>query len=114
MAVLAEQLLRDFPESRDLLGETQFKWQGRVFQRRIPLFRDPGGVTALKTGFTLDAGYNLAVAAGKAGNRLLCIVLGAQTRGLSFLDAGRLLKFGFGEPVGHAQHSTFIPERGDA
>lgn len=102
MAVLAEQLLRDSPESRDLLGETQFKWQGRVFQRRIPLFRDPGGVTALKTGFTLEAGYNLAVAAGRAGNRLLCIVLGAQTRGLSFLDAGRLLKFGFGEPVGHA------------
>ena len=100
MALLAEQLLQDFPESRDLLGETQFKWQGRVFQRRIPLFRDPGGVTALKTGFTLEAGYNLAVAAGKAGNRLLCIVLGAQTRGLSFLDAGRLLKFGFGEPVG--------------
>jgi hypothetical protein len=25
--------------------------------------------------------------------------MGAETRGLSFLDAGRLLKFGFGEPV---------------
>jgi D-alanyl-D-alanine carboxypeptidase len=97
MAQLAENLLRDFPESRELLGETQFRWRGRVFQRRIPLFRDPGGVTALKTGFTLEAGYNLAVAAGRAGNRLLCIVLGAETRGLSFLDAGRLLKFGFGE-----------------
>ena len=30
---------------------------------------------------------------------MLCIILGAETRGLSFLDAGRLLKFGFGEPV---------------
>jgi D-alanyl-D-alanine carboxypeptidase len=99
MALLAQHLLREFPESRDVLGQTQFAWRGRTYQRRIPLFRDPGGVTALKTGYTLEAGYNLAVAAGKAGNRLLCVILGAETRGLSFLDAGRLLKFGFGEPV---------------
>ena len=98
MASLAEHLLRDFPESRVLLGDTDFKWRGRVFQRRIPLFRDPGGVTALKTGFTLEAGYNVAVAAGRAGQRLLCVVLGAETRGMSFIDAGRLLRFGFGEP----------------
>jgi D-alanyl-D-alanine carboxypeptidase len=102
MASLAEQLLRDFPESRVLLGDTDFKWRGRVFQRRIPLFRNPGGVTALKTGFTLAAGYNVAVAAGRAGQRLLCVVLGAETRGLSFLDAGRLLRFGFGEPLNSA------------
>lgn len=100
MAALAEALLRDFPESREFLGETQFRWQGRLYQRRISLFRDPGGVTALKTGYTLEAGYNLAVAAGRTGQRLLCIVLGATTRGLSFLDANRLLRFGFGEPAG--------------
>ena len=99
MAALAEHLLRDFPESRVLLGDTDFVWRGRVFRRRIPLFRDPGGVTALKTGFTLDAGYNIAVAAGRTGQRLLCVVLGAETRGLSFIDAGRLLKFGFGDPL---------------
>ena len=100
MAALAEHLLRDFPDSRELLGETEFMWRGRPFRRRIPLFRDPGGVTALKTGFTLEAGYNLTVAASRAGQRLLCVVLGAETRGLSFMDAGRLLKFGFGEPTG--------------
>ena len=100
MATLAEHLLRDFPESRVLLGDTDFTWRGRVFRRRIPLFRDPGGVTALKTGFTQEARYNIAVAAGRAGQRLLCVVLGAETRGMSFLDAGRLLKFGFGEPLG--------------
>jgi D-alanyl-D-alanine carboxypeptidase (penicillin-binding protein 5/6) len=99
MAILAERLLRDFPESRELLGETEFSWRGRPFRRRIPLFRDPGGVMALKTGFTLEAGYNIAVSAVRAGQRLLCVVLGAETRGLSFIDAGRLLKYGFGEPL---------------
>jgi D-alanyl-D-alanine carboxypeptidase len=99
MATLAEHLLRDFPEGRVLLGDTDFIWRGRIFRRRIPLFKDPGGVTALKTGFTLEAGYNITVAAARAGQRLLCVVLGAETRGLSFIDASRLLKFGFGEPL---------------
>jgi D-alanyl-D-alanine carboxypeptidase len=99
MATLAENLLQDFPESRVLLGDTDFMWRGRVFRRRIPLFKDPGGVTALKTGFTLEAGYNITVAAARAGQKLLCVVLGAETRGLSFIDASRLLKFGFGEPL---------------
>jgi D-alanyl-D-alanine carboxypeptidase len=99
MATLAENLLRDYPESRVLLGDTDFMWRGRVFRRRIPLFKDPGGVTALKTGFTLEAGYNITVAAARAGQKLLCVVLGAETRGMSFIDAGRLLKFGFGEPL---------------
>jgi D-alanyl-D-alanine carboxypeptidase (penicillin-binding protein 5/6) len=99
MAIIAENLLRDYPESRTLLGDTAFTWRGRLFQRRIGLFRDPGGVTALKTGYTLEARYNVAVAAARAGQRLLCVVLGAETRGLSFLDAGRLLRFGFGDPI---------------
>ncbi len=98
LALLTEHLLRDFPESRELLSETHFRWRGRVFQRRIPLFRDPGGVTALKTGYTLEAGYNLAVSAVRAGHRLLCIILGAESRRRSFVEASRLLKFGFGEP----------------
>ena len=99
LARLAQHLLSGYPESREVLGQTAFTWRGRFYQRRIPLFRDPGGVDALKTGFTLEAGYNLAVAAGRAGSRFLCIILGAETRGLSFVDAGRLLKFGFGEPA---------------
>ncbi len=106
MAELAERLLTDFPDSRELLGEDEFAWRGRVYRRRVPLFRDPGGVTALKTGYSLEAGYNLAVAAGKAGHRLLLIILGAETRGLSFLDARRLLRFGFGEPVPEPRGAT--------
>jgi D-alanyl-D-alanine carboxypeptidase (penicillin-binding protein 5/6) len=112
MAQLAEQLLADYPESRELLGDTQFTWRGRLFQRRISLFRDPGGVTALKTGFTREAGYNLAVAARRARQRLLCIVLGAPTRTLSFLEAGRLLRFGFGEPLPRSRPERLLRGRG--
>lgn len=97
LAKLTGRLLQDYPASRPLLGGANFVYRGRVYARRIPLFQDPGGVQALKTGFTREAGYNLAVAAWKAGERFLLIVLGAQTRSLSFRDARALLEYGFHE-----------------
>src|SRR5262249_7469232 len=97
LAKLTGRLLQDYPVSRPLLGGLTFVYRGRVYARRIPLFQDPGGVQALKTGFTREAGYNLAVAAWKAGERFLLIVLGAQTRSLSFRDARALLEYGFHE-----------------
>src|SRR5207244_5035787 len=53
----------------------------------IPLFNDPLGVQALKTGFTQEAGYNLAVAAWRGGQEFVMIVLGSRSRAQSFLDA---------------------------
>jgi D-alanyl-D-alanine carboxypeptidase (penicillin-binding protein 5/6) len=97
LAVLTNRLLRDYPASRTILGGQTFIYRGRVYARRIPLFADPGGVEALKTGYTHEAGFNLAVAAWRAGQQFLMIVLGAQTRGLSFVDAKKLLRYGFAE-----------------
>lgn len=97
MAQLTARLLQDYPMSRPLLGGQTFIYRGRVYTRHIPLFNDPGGVQALKTGFTHEAGYNLAVAAWRGGQQFLMIVLGARTRALSFLDAKRLLHYGFVE-----------------
>jgi D-alanyl-D-alanine carboxypeptidase len=99
MATLTGQLVRDYPDSRDLLGSQSFMFRGRVHSRSIPLFENPGGVQALKTGFTRDAGYNVALSAWRAGQSYLLIVLGAQTRRLSFRDARHLLRYAFGEFV---------------
>jgi len=97
LAKLIGRLLDDYPSSRPLLGGATFVYRGRVYSRRIPLFQDPGGVQALKTGFTREAGYNLAVSAWKSGQQFLLIVLGAQTRSLSFRDAKTVLRYGFSE-----------------
>ena len=48
-------------------------------------------------GFTTEAGYNLAIAAWRSGQRYLLVVLGAQTRSLSFRDARTVLRYGFYE-----------------
>jgi D-alanyl-D-alanine carboxypeptidase len=97
LARLTLRLLGDYPASRPLLGGATFVYRGRVYSRRIPLFQDPGGVQALKTGFTREAGYNLAVSAWKSGQQFLLIVLGSRTRTLSFRDARTVLRHGFYE-----------------
>lgn len=97
LAVLTARLLADYPMSRTLLGGQTFIYRGRVYARHIPLFNDPWGVQALKTGFTHESGYNLAVSAWRGGQQFLMIVLGSRTRTLSFLDAKKLLRFGFVE-----------------
>jgi D-alanyl-D-alanine carboxypeptidase len=97
LARLTQRLLDDYPSSRPLLGGATFVYRGRVYSRRIPLFQDPGGVQALKTGFTREAGYNLAISAWKSGQHFVLIVLGSQTRSLSFRDAQTVLRYGFYE-----------------
>ena len=97
MATLIGRLLADHPDSRAMLGGQTFVYAGRVYARNIFLFRDPGGVQALKTGFTREAGYNLAVSAWRNGQQFLMIVLGASSRQASFLDAKKLLMHGFVE-----------------
>jgi D-alanyl-D-alanine carboxypeptidase len=97
LAELVSRLLRDYPFSRAILGGQMFVFRGRVYARRIPLFNDPGGVEALKTGFTQEAGYNLALAAWRGGQQFLMVVLGAHSRRLSFLDARKVLHYGFQE-----------------
>ena len=95
IALLMGRLLQDHPGARTMLGGQTFVYRGRVYARHISLFNDPGGVQALKTGFTREAGYNLAVSAWRAGQHFVMIVLGAQTRAQSFLDGKKLLRYGF-------------------
>jgi D-alanyl-D-alanine carboxypeptidase len=97
LALLTVRLLEDYPDARTILGEQNFVYRGRVYGRNISLFRDPGGVQALKTGFTREAGYNLSVSAWRGGRQFLMIVLGSQTRAGSFMDAKKLLRYGFVE-----------------
>ena len=95
VAQLMGRLLQEHPGARTMLGGQMFIYRGRVYARHISLFNDPGGVQALKTGFTREAGYNLAVSAWRAGQQFVMIVLGARTRAQSFLDGKKVLRYGF-------------------
>src|SRR5260370_20370926 len=92
VALLMGRLLQDHPSARTMLGGQTFIYRGRVYARHISLFSDPGGVQALKTGFTREAGYNLAVSAWRAGQQFVMIVLRARTRAGALLHRPKLLR----------------------
>ena len=98
VACLLGRLLADHPASLTVLGARDFTFRGRAYARQIPLFKGPGGILALKTGFTDEAGYNLAAAARQRGARVLVVVLGARTRARSFADAQTLLHYAAERP----------------
>src|SRR5256712_11923031 len=91
LAQLTVRLLEDYPASRTMLGGQTFVYNGRVYARHIPLFNDPWGVQALKTGFTQEAGYNLAASAWRGGEQVGMILPGARTPASPFPDAKKLL-----------------------
>lgn len=110
VALLMGRLLQDHPGARTMLGGQTFIYRGRVYARHISLFNDPGGVQALKTGFTREAGYNLAVSAWRSGQQFVMIVLGARTRAQSFLDGKKLLRYGFVETGLESQEEPRKPQ----
>ncbi len=95
LAHLSLRLLQDHPGVRELLGRRTFAYRGYLHRRHLPLFQNPGGIQALKTGYTEEAGFNLMVTAKHEGETLLCILLGATTRQARTQDARQLLHYGF-------------------
>jgi D-alanyl-D-alanine carboxypeptidase (penicillin-binding protein 5/6) len=53
------------------------------------------GADGIKTGFTLKAGFNLTATALRGNMRLIAVVLGAPSNGQRFVQAAKLLDWGF-------------------
>jgi D-alanyl-D-alanine carboxypeptidase (penicillin-binding protein 5/6) len=53
------------------------------------------GADGIKTGFTLKAGFNLTATARRGNMRLIAVVLGAPSNGQRFVQAAKLLDWGF-------------------
>lgn len=91
VAALFAHLLRTHPLARRLLGTQRISVLGREYTRTVPLLDAGTGIIAVKTGFTWEAGYNVA-AAWRAGRRMrVGIVMGASSRAASFTDIQRLI-----------------------
>jgi D-alanyl-D-alanine carboxypeptidase len=53
------------------------------------------GADGIKTGFTLKAGFNLTATAQRGNMRLVAVVLGAPSNAQRFVQAAKLLEWGF-------------------
>jgi D-alanyl-D-alanine carboxypeptidase len=95
MALLAQALLRDFPEHASLYSETQAQIGKIIIGTHNALLTGFPGGDGIKTGFTCASGYNVAASATRDGRRLIAIVLGEQSSAARTNRASALLENGF-------------------
>ncbi|MGN0904444.1 MAG: D-alanyl-D-alanine carboxypeptidase family protein [Alphaproteobacteria bacterium] len=96
LAVLAQRLIRDFPEYYNIYSEKSFKYNGIWQENRNPLlFSMPGVADGIKTGHTSVSGYGLTASAKKDGRRLILVINGLKTMKERGQEAERLIYWGF-------------------
>ena len=115
MTVIAQHIIRDFPEYYHYYSQREYKYNNiKQENRNLLLKRDPS-VDGMKTGFTEAAGYCLLASAQRdfpnGKRRLMAIVMGADSMQGRANEAQKLLNWGFtafddvrlveaGKPVG--------------
>lgn len=95
LALLCKSYLRTYPQAKRFHAMKFFMHKGVVARNTNPLLGLVNGVDGLKTGWTVASGYNLIVTATRGNNKLLAIILGAQSKSARDSAAKRLLEAGF-------------------
>ncbi|PCJ49554.1 MAG: D-alanyl-D-alanine carboxypeptidase [Gammaproteobacteria bacterium] len=96
MALLAQALIRDFPDDYEVYKEKEFTYNDIKQYNRNSLLWDRGmNVDGVKTGHTQAAGYSLVVSATRDNMRLISVVLGTNSKNARKQQNKRLLNFGF-------------------
>ena len=95
LALLANAIIRDFPEYYSLYSLKEFTYNGiKQPNRNRLLYMDPS-VDGMKTGHTSSAGYCLVSTARRGERRLISVVLGAASDTVRAQESLKLLNFGY-------------------
>ena len=79
MAILAQRVIREFPEYYDCFHTKYFKYKGRRYRNHNRLLFGYKGTDGIKTGYTRAAGYNLTASVRRDDKHLVAVVLGGRT-----------------------------------
>lgn len=79
IAVIAEHLIREFPEHQHYFSQPYVAIGKRKLANRNSLIRLMPEADGMKTGFVCNSGFNLVASATRDGRRLLSVVLGAPS-----------------------------------
>ena len=97
LAVLAERLIKDFPEYYHYYSIREFKYHGINQGNRNPLLYRGMGADGMKTGHTEAGGYGLTASAERDGRRLILVVNGLPSMQSRADESARLIEWGFRE-----------------
>jgi D-alanyl-D-alanine carboxypeptidase (penicillin-binding protein 5/6) len=109
LAILANALIRDFPESYSLYSQKEYEYQGiKQLNRNRLLWRNEA-VDGIKTGFTDSAGYCLAASGKKGPMRLIAIVMGTKSDEARTVETNKLINYGFNFFETHKLYPALTP-----
>lgn len=95
LALLAQAIIRDYPQQYPLYAEKHFTYNNiRQPNRNRLLWRDKS-VDGLKTGHTEEAGFCLVASAERDGMRLISTVMGTSSEEARAQETQKLLNYGF-------------------
>lgn len=93
MGLLAQAIIRDFPEFYKIYSIKSFTYNNITqMNRNLLLYRDPS-VDGLKTGHTSSAGYNLVASSHRNGRRVISVVMGTESAQARATESSKLLNW---------------------
>jgi serine-type D-Ala-D-Ala carboxypeptidase (penicillin-binding protein 5/6) len=95
IAILADALIREFPQFYPLFSLREFVWNNIHQDNRNGLLGKDPSVDGLKTGHTDSAGFCLATSANRNGMRLVSVVMGSPSIKAREDASAALLNYGY-------------------
>lgn len=95
LAILAQYIIKNFPEYYKYYGQAEFTWNKITQSNRNPLLKDYPGADGMKTGYTKAAGYGLVGSVMRDGRRLILVVAGLTSLNERKQEAQKILDWGF-------------------
>ena len=80
-ALLGRAIMHRFPQYYKYFSLPAFAYRGRFMSNHNSLLRTVDGVDGIKTGYTEASGYNLISSTGRAGRRIVGVILGERSNG---------------------------------
>ena len=76
MAILGLAIYHHFPKYYPLFSLTEFEYKGQKIEGHNNLLKTFDGADGLKTGYTLNAGFNIVTSAERNGHRIFAVTMG--------------------------------------
>ena len=95
LAIIADHLIKDFPDFYPLFKEKEFTYNNIRQMNRNPLLYKNIGADGLKTGKTEAAGHGLVASAVRGPQRLIMVVNGLETMNERAQESEALILWGF-------------------
>jgi serine-type D-Ala-D-Ala carboxypeptidase (penicillin-binding protein 5/6) len=94
IGLLANALLRDYPRYYPIFSQRYYAYHGaRLINHNHQL--GEYGIDGIKTGYTPQARYCIAISAREHGRRLIAVIFGARNLRVRAADVKVLLRYGF-------------------